>query len=80
MIRKDKVLTYLLLAVIVAFQIVPASAFQVGNAQVWGHRYRANSYWGSDIYQNTPNPSISGIISEIRGDENGIVEYSPEQK
>ena len=59
MIRKDKVLTYLLLAVIVAFQIVPASAFQVGNAQVWGHRYRANSYWGSDIYQNTPNPSIS---------------------
>lgn len=58
MTRKDKVLTYLLLAVIVTFHIVPASA-QGGAAQVWGQRQRSGGYWGSDIYQNTPNPSIS---------------------
>lgn len=73
MTKTNKVLAYLLIAVMLTLQSVPVLA-QGGNAQVWGKRYRSGGYWGVDTYQTTPNPSISS--PDWTGGPNGLSDFA----
>ena len=69
MTKRDKNFAFLLIALVLIMQIVPAFA-QGSVAKVWGQRYRSGGYWGVDTIQTTPDPIIP--YGSFTGGPNGI--------